>query len=80
MTENEAIEHGKEQLNIFGGEHREFIEMSIKTIDILDKIKEEIKNNAFDWQEIDGEHDSIIVVSLNDVFNIIKKYTGESEG
>ena len=33
MTREEAIEHGKEQLNIFGGEHREFIEMAIKALE-----------------------------------------------
>lgn len=33
MTKKEAIEHGKEQLNIFGGEHREFIEMAIKALE-----------------------------------------------
>lgn len=29
----EVIKHGKEQLQIFGGEHREFIEMSIKALE-----------------------------------------------
>ena len=32
MTIDEAIEHGKEQLDIFGGEHKEFIEISIDTM------------------------------------------------
>jgi hypothetical protein len=43
MTREEAIEHGKEQLNIFGGQHREFIEISIKALDNLDKIRAEIE-------------------------------------
>lgn len=33
MTREEAITYGKEQLEIFGGLHREFIEMAIKAIE-----------------------------------------------
>lgn len=33
MTIDEAIKHGREQLEIFGGEHREFIEMAIKALE-----------------------------------------------
>ncbi len=33
MTLDEAINHGKEQLEIFGGEHKEFIEIAIKAIE-----------------------------------------------
>ena len=33
MTREEAIEHAKEQLEIFGGEHREFIELAIKALE-----------------------------------------------
>ena len=33
MTREEAIAHGKEQLEVFGGEHREFIEMAIKALE-----------------------------------------------
>ena len=32
MTINEAIEHGTEQLKIFGGEHKKFIEVAIETM------------------------------------------------
>jgi hypothetical protein len=32
MTREQAIEHGKEQLEIFGGEHKEFIECAIDTM------------------------------------------------
>ena len=32
MTIDKAIEHGKEQLEIFGGEHEEFIETAIDTM------------------------------------------------
>lgn len=41
---------------------------------ILDKISTDIKDIAFDWQEIDGEHESFMVVDLNDALNIIDKY------
>lgn len=33
MTRNEAIAHGKEQLEIFGGTHREFIRMAIEALE-----------------------------------------------
>ena len=33
MTREQAIEHGKEQLEIFGGEHKEFIELAIKALE-----------------------------------------------
>lgn len=33
MTREEAIKHGKEQLEVFGGTHREFIEMAIKALE-----------------------------------------------
>ena len=46
---------------------------------ILDKIRAEIKDIAFDWQEIDGEHESFMVVDLNEALNIIDKYKAESE-
>lgn len=47
--------------------------------DVLDKIRAEINDVAFDWQEIDGEHESFKVVDLNDVLDIIDKYKPESE-
>ena len=39
MTREEAIKHGEEQLEIFGGTHREFIEMSIKALKQLPKLQ-----------------------------------------
>lgn len=48
-------------------------------IGLLDKIRAKIEEIAFDWQEIDGEHESFMVVDLNDVFQIIDKYRTESE-
>ena len=43
MTIDEAIKHGKEQLEIFGGEHKEFIECSIETMRKYQKIEHLIK-------------------------------------
>lgn len=37
MTIQEAIEHGKEQLDVFGGVHREFIEMAIEALEMRQK-------------------------------------------
>ena len=33
MTNKEAIAHGKEQLDVFGGEHAEFIKLAIKALE-----------------------------------------------
>ena len=38
MTLNEAIKHGTEQLEIFGGEHKKFIECAIDTMRKYQKI------------------------------------------
>lgn len=46
---------------------------------ILDKIRAEIQNIAFDSQEIDGEHESIMILELNDALNIIDKHKAKSE-
>jgi len=51
MTREEAIRHGYEQLEIFGGEHYEFIKMAIKALeqepclnsDEKGEVKQEIK-------------------------------------
>ena len=45
MTREEAIKHGKEQLEIFGGTHREFIEMSIKALEQEPKTGHWMKSN-----------------------------------
>jgi hypothetical protein len=52
---------------------------SLEQGSILDKIISEIKDIAFDWQEIDGEHESFMVVDLNEAIQIIDKYKAERE-
>ena len=44
---------------------------------VIDKIRAEINDVAFDWQEIDGEHESFMVVDLNEALNIIDKHKTE---
>lgn len=43
--------------------------------DTLDKLRKEIEVIAFDSQEIDGEHESFMIVGLNDIFKILDKYS-----
>lgn len=43
MSIDEAIEHGKEQLEIFGGDHKEFIKTSIEIMRKYQKIEEAYK-------------------------------------
>jgi len=50
MSIDEAIEHGKEQLEIFGGEHKEFIEISIDTMRKYQKIQEIIIRYDATWE------------------------------
>ena len=63
-------------------ELKEALEMAIEALEqepVLGKIRAEIENIAFDSQEIDGEHESIIILELNDALEIIDKYKSESE-
>lgn len=47
MSIDKAIEHGKEQLEIFGGEHKEFIETALDTMRKYQKIQDIVRwNNA----------------------------------
>ena len=43
MSIDKAIEHGKEQLEIFGGEHKEFIETALDTMRKYQKIEQIVK-------------------------------------
>lgn len=39
MTREEAIKHGQERLEIYGGEHREFIETAIEALEQIPKLQ-----------------------------------------
>ena len=59
MTREEAIKHGKEQLEVFGGEHREFIDMAIKALEqepcedcvSRQSVSEFLRNHAKDFED-----------------------------
>lgn len=71
MTREEAEDYIREWCPY---DRKEKIIKALKLEPILDKIRADIKDIAFDWQEIDGEHESFMVVDLNDALNIIDKY------
>ena len=48
MTREEAIAHGKEQLEVFGGEHAEFIKLAIKALEKQDKILQILDDYDYD--------------------------------
>lgn len=79
MTREEAIEHGKDQLLIFGGKHREFIEMSIKALDNLDKIKAEIIEKSITDCELHGCGTDDLLIDTSEALAIIDKYTAGNE-
>ena len=48
MTNKEAIAHGKEQLEVFGGEHAEFIKLAIKALEKQDRILQILDDYDYD--------------------------------
>ena len=77
MTREEAIAHGKEQLEVFGGEHAEFIKLAIKALEqgpILDKVRAEIA----DLDDTDYGYEGYYK-AVTDALQIIYKYKAESE-
>ena len=51
MTIDEAIAHGKEQLEVFGGEHAEFIKMAIHSLEMQKKLAEFSGMDICNWVE-----------------------------
>ena len=51
MTIEEAIEYGKEQLEIFGGKHAEFIKMAIHALEMQKKLAEYSGMDICQWVE-----------------------------
>ena len=77
MTREEAIAHGKEQLEVFGGEHAEFIKLAIKALEqepVLDKIRAEIA----DLDDTDYDYEGYYK-AVTDALQIIDKYRAEME-
>lgn len=58
ITIDEALEHGKEQLEIFGGEHKEFIETAIETMRKYQQIEQIVKA----WNDMNS-FDSMVQIS-----------------
>ena len=83
MTVEEAIEYGKDQLEIFGGKHAEFIKIVIHTLEmqklkepILDKIKTEIEQS---YCTPNNDYDHGRNYGLYMATQIIDKYKAENE-
>lgn len=60
MTKTEAIQHGEEQLKIFGGTHREFIEMALKALkqepcELVQKAYEDGKKDGYVQAKVEQE-------------------------
>ena len=72
MTRDDAIAHGKEQLEIFGGQHQEFIRMAIRSLEAWDDVTAEFAM-AVPWC-IDTEEDRAYMKGLNTGYNIVQKH------
>ena len=48
MTREQAIEHGNSQLEVFGGEHGDFIKLAIDTMRRYQKIEEIVGRYGFE--------------------------------
>ena len=58
MTNKEAIAHGKEQLEVFGGEHAEFIKLAIKALEKQDRIAQILDDyDLLDTWEVLDDYD-----------------------
>lgn len=73
MTIEDAIKHGEEQLEIFGGEHREFIEMAIKAlkrelrwIPVTERLPEQDGQYLLFGEVTDGEYEGFAFIGSYD--------------
>lgn len=64
MTTEEAIKHGKDQLEIFGGTHKEFIKCALDSIQKLQKI-EQLLNTEYLFSHAE-------VIKLQDIMDIVR--------
>lgn len=65
MTKDEAIKYGKEQLDVFGGKHADFIKLAIELLEQDDNKK------LLEIKQIIEEHDedSIYIDKIREVIN-----------
>lgn len=78
MTKTEAIQHGEEQLKIFGGTHREFIEMALKSLkqepcELVQKAYEDGKKDGYVQAKVEQESCDD-AISRQAVIDAIKNY------
>lgn len=68
MSIDKAIEHGKEQLDIFGGEHKEFIETALETMQKYQQIEQILDDCDLEaWEVLEKVKE--VVVDGNDTTN-----------
>ena len=60
MTIEEGIEYGKEQLEIFGGKHAEFIKMAIHALEMQKKLAKFSGMDICSWDEDYDDEDNDI--------------------
>ena len=81
MNIEQAIKHGQEQIDIFGGEHKEFIKVAIKSLDMWDKVIKEINiycENNCKYSKIQ-RNVMCGACGVGDVLEIIENYKEEIE-
>ena len=82
MSIEEAITYGKEQLEIFGGKHAEFIKMAIRSLEMQKKLSEYSGMNICQWVEdydYDEENISEYEFEANVDDFLIDEIDGEEE-
>ena len=70
MTKDEAIKYGKEQLDVFGGKHAEFIKLAIELLEQDDNKKLlEIKQIIKEHDEDSMPEDYFYIDKIREVIN-----------
>lgn len=83
MTREEAIKHGKKQLEIFWGKNRKFVEVATRSLEAWDEVLKDVQ----DWQEDFNTHVKLLELTAEekeetmmygeDVVNIIGNHMAE---
>ncbi len=80
MTREEAIEHGKEQLDVFGGEHAEFIKLAIEALEQEHTLDEQLEAEIDwekDWLEYTGYDSCTVGIAFDSIKHILDKVITE---